>query len=410
MFRKGGSTNDGIMTGIVDRENHATDPFVGDLDPFNVPYSFDSPQTPVTSPYKGRTIPSLKELTTESREALMEAAGDRGGFDPLTSFLLAYGPAAAMENRGGGTIGNLIAAAEKPAATLIKGKAEEDKFQRGLRLEATSVSMAKRNQMIAEEADRKFKSDMAMAQEKLNRDLSVEEKKFLINKSIREAEQASERQDKQIQSQKDIAAAANQNRLDIEAARKRGANSIESRIDAATENLLGSGTVSTEYEARNRSTWALQTSGDLMRKGYAVSDELLEESQVVDTKKFQAKARTLAKKPGNEGKIFYFPKGDEYYRLVKVDGKGVFKPFNKDGNEIIEDEIVIDKDVKKALEEDKKIEPFGKAEYEQSIQEGTDYVTQDVNMQNVDTSNIRSTPLSPNKSAYENYLSNYRNR
>ena len=187
-------------------------------------------------------------------------------------------------------------------------------------------------------------------------------------------------------------------------------NSIESRIDAATENLLGSGAVSTEYEARNRSTWALQTSGDLMRKGYAVSDELLEESQVVDTDKFKKKAKTLAKKPGNEGKIFYYPKGDEYYRLVKVDGKGVFKPFNKDGNEIIEDKIVIDKDVKKALEEDKKIEPFGKAEYEQSIQKGTDYVTQDVNMQNVDTSNIRSTPLSPNKSAYENYLSNYRNR
>ncbi len=186
------------------------------------------------------------------------------------------------------------------------------------------------------------------------------------------------------------------------------ANSIESRIDAATENLLS--TVSTEYEARNRSTWALQTSGDLMKKGYTVSDQLLEESQVVDKKKFEAQAKKLAKKPGNEGKIFYYPKGDKYYRLEKVDGKGVFKPFNKDGNEIIEDEVVIDKDVKKALEEDKKIEPFGKAEYEQSIQEGTDYVTQDIDMQNVDTSNIRSTPLSPNKSAYENYLSNYRNR
>ena len=410
MFRKGGSTNDGIMTGIVDRENHATDPFVGDIDPFNVPYSFDRPQTPVTSPYKGRTIPSLKELTTESREALMEAAGDRGGFDPITSFLLAYGPAAATENRGGGTIGNLIAAAEKPAAALIKGKAEEDKFQRGLRLEATSVSMAKRNQMIAEEADRKFKSDMAMAKEKLSRDLNTEEKKFLINKSIREAQQAAERLDKQIQAQKDISAADNRTRLDIEEARNKDANSIESRIDAATENLLAEGTVSTEYEARNRSTWALQTSGELMRKGYTVSDELLQESQVVDKKKFETEAKNLAKKAGNEGKIFYYPKGDKYYRLEKVDGKGVFKPFNKDGNEIIEDEIVIDKDVKKALEEDKKIEPFGKAEYEQSIQEGTDYVTQDVDMQNVDTSNIRSTPLSPNKSAYENYLSNYRNR
>ena len=63
MFRKGGNVGDGIMTGIVDREQYqiGTDPFVG------------------------RTIPSLKDLTAESTEALLEAAGDRGGFDPLTS-------------------------------------------------------------------------------------------------------------------------------------------------------------------------------------------------------------------------------------------------------------------------------------------------------------------------------------
>ena len=100
------------------------------------------------------------------------------------------------------------------------------------------------------------------------------------------------------EAQKDIAAADNQNRLDIEAARKKDVNSIESRIDAETAELLK--TVSTEYEARNRATWALQTSGDLMRKGYAVSDELLEESQVVDAKKFKAKAKTLIKKAGND--------------------------------------------------------------------------------------------------------------
>lgn len=122
-------------------------------------------------------------------------------------------------------------------------------------------------------------------------------------------------------------------------------NSIESRIDAATADLLP--TVGTEYEARNRATWAIKTSGDLMRKGYAVSDELLEESQVVDAKKFKAKAKTLIKKAGNEGKIFYYPKGDQYYVLQKVDGKGVFKPFNKDGNEIIQNEIKIDEDLKK---------------------------------------------------------------
>jgi hypothetical protein len=125
--------------------------------------------------YQQRTIPSLRNLTAESIEALSAAAGDRGGFDPLTSFLLAYGPAAATENRGGGTIGNLIAAAEKPAAALIKGKADEDKFQRGLRTQATGAAIAQRNQMIAAESDRMFRADLAKAQADLNRELTNKE-------------------------------------------------------------------------------------------------------------------------------------------------------------------------------------------------------------------------------------------
>ena len=208
MFRKGGSTNDGIMTGIVDRENHAENPFVGGQRGMGVNTDFgltNNVEEQIMSPYQGRTIPSLRELTTESREALMEAAGDRGGFDPITSFLLAYGPAAATENRGGGTIGNLIAAAEKPVASLIKGKADEDKFQRDIRLQSTGAAIAQRNQMIATEADRKFKSDMAMAEEKLKRQLTAKEFEFLENKSKREARESMERLDKEIQARQDLA-------------------------------------------------------------------------------------------------------------------------------------------------------------------------------------------------------------
>ena len=164
MFRKGGNVGDGIMTGIVDRTNHAEDPFVGGTDQ----YSFNTP-------YQGRTIPSLKDLTAESTETLLEAAGDRGGFDPLTSFLLAYGPSAAVEDRGGGTISNLIAAAEKPVQALIKEKADEAKFQRGIRTKAAGAAIGQRNEMIAAESDRKFKFDLAKAQERLQRDLTTQE-------------------------------------------------------------------------------------------------------------------------------------------------------------------------------------------------------------------------------------------
>jgi len=193
MFRKGGNVGDGIMTGIVDRTNHAEDPFVGGTDQ----YSFNTP-------YQGRTIPSLKELTAESTEALLEAAGDRGGFDPLTSFLLSYGPSAAVEDRGGGTIANLIAATEKPVQALLKEKADEDKFQRGIRVDATGASIAQRNQMIATEADQKFKSDMAKAKAVLDRDLSKAEQEALLFRSREEQKELMKRLDREIEGRKDI--------------------------------------------------------------------------------------------------------------------------------------------------------------------------------------------------------------
>ena len=318
MFRKGGSTNDGIMTGIVDRENHATDPFVGDIDPFNVPYSFDRPQTPVISPYKGRTIPSLKELTTESREALMEAAGDRGGFDPITSFLLAYGPAAATENRGGGTIGNLIAAAEKPAAALIKGKAEEDKFQRGLRLEATSVSMAKRNQMIAEEADRKFKSDMAMAEEKLNRDLNTQEKKFLINESIRKAKERADELVKkaELQTKKEIDVAT-------------AISELEGKKPKYTsENFMDQ--YGSDYIAGNRAKYESEGLEEKAKKTFKGSYEGLigsihgyGESTLNDSS-----SKTWAKK--NLEKIFYDVEDGSFKRLRKTEDGYAYEPIDVD--------------------------------------------------------------------------------
>ena len=64
MFRKGGNVGEGIMTGIVDREGYDNG----------------------SDPFTGRTIPTLKDLTDESLQALTEAAGPRGGFDPFTSF------------------------------------------------------------------------------------------------------------------------------------------------------------------------------------------------------------------------------------------------------------------------------------------------------------------------------------
>ena len=171
MFRKGGPVNEGIMTGIVDRENHAENPFVGGQRGMGVNTDFNLEERN-TSPQMN--LPDLKTMSKENVDLLLEAAGDRGGYDPLTQFLLQYGPAAAKQT-GGGTFANLIAAAEKPVESLIASKQKEDDFLRSIRTQATGAAMKQRSELEASERDRLFKTELADKQAELNRDLSQAE-------------------------------------------------------------------------------------------------------------------------------------------------------------------------------------------------------------------------------------------
>jgi hypothetical protein len=170
MFRKGGSVNEGIMTGIVDREQYQTgtpDPFIGETDQFSFTPYMEKP----TASSPRMDLPDLKSMTKENIDLLLEAAGDRGGYDPLTQFLLQYGPAAAKQT-GGGTFANLIAAAEKPVASMIASKQKEDDFLRSIRTQATGAAMKQRSELEASERDRLFKKELADKQAELNRELS----------------------------------------------------------------------------------------------------------------------------------------------------------------------------------------------------------------------------------------------
>lgn len=257
MFRKGGNVGTGIMTGIVDREEYAD---AGSAMAAgqrgmgaNIDFGLTNSAAETNPIYQQRTIPSLKNLTAESIEALQEAAGSRGGFDPLTSFLLAYGPAAAMENRGGGTIANLIAAAKEPAAALIKGKEDEDKFQRGLRTQATGAAIAQRNQMIAAESDRMFRADLAKAQADLNRELTNNEIEALklraqqkVKDDIKLAERKSELDIKKgkelLKEQEKLERASPEEKVEIfslEYAKDYGGNQIKGRNRAEYEFVKG---------------------------------------------------------------------------------------------------------------------------------------------------------------------------
>ncbi len=187
MFRKGGPINDGIMTGIVDRENHAEDPFVGGTDQF--PYMAKPTQS---SPQMN--LPDLKSMTKENIDLLLEAAGPRGGYDPLTTLLLEYGPQAAIENRGGSTLRNLIAAGEKPIANLIASKQKEDDFLRSIRTQATGAAMKRRSELEQADIDNRFREKLANKQISANQDIATKQIAATMEEARLDHERALQRQ------------------------------------------------------------------------------------------------------------------------------------------------------------------------------------------------------------------------
>ena len=110
MFRKGGGANmNGIMSGIEDRQNYAE---------------------------AGR----VEELAAANLKTLGGDQQDKG-FDPLTTFLLQYGPQVAGQTGGGNLIGNLLLAAEKPVQNIIENQAERRKYLRDLKAGATELAI-----------------------------------------------------------------------------------------------------------------------------------------------------------------------------------------------------------------------------------------------------------------------------
>ena len=112
MFRKGGGANmNGIMSGIEDREN-----------------------------FENGTPSRVEELAAANLKTLGGDQPDKG-FDPLTTFLLQYGPQVAKQTGGGNLIGNLLLASEKPVQNIIENQAERRKYLRDLKAGATELAI-----------------------------------------------------------------------------------------------------------------------------------------------------------------------------------------------------------------------------------------------------------------------------
>jgi hypothetical protein len=112
MIRKGGSTNGmtGIMSGIQDRNNYQDAGRVG-------------------------------ELTKENLDLLMQNAPQDTGFDPLTTFLLQFGPSLATAKPTGNIVSTALSAAQKPVESLLASQAERRKYLRDLKSGAAQLAI-----------------------------------------------------------------------------------------------------------------------------------------------------------------------------------------------------------------------------------------------------------------------------
>ena len=108
MFRKGGPTNNmnGIMSGIVDRENHSDDPFVGD--------------NPVSA--KERLLAAYDKYPDKS-------------IDPLSQFLISGGLNLMSQRPSGGVLATAAEAFKQPTGQLFKDIGAKERERRKIGLE-----------------------------------------------------------------------------------------------------------------------------------------------------------------------------------------------------------------------------------------------------------------------------------
>ena len=170
MFRRGGNVGSGIMTGIVDRSMHAKNPFVTgnqgmktdfgkeaeilnqtyDNNSF-VPYPPTEQEIKDTSPIltteDARKMPAdlfpKPDFGTEQgvdyfKDKIMAGAGEYGGMDPLTSFLLTAGPAITNATSFGDAVSKLGPANK----ALIEQADKKAEYLRNIGLKASEMSLA----------------------------------------------------------------------------------------------------------------------------------------------------------------------------------------------------------------------------------------------------------------------------
>ena len=151
MFRKGGNVGVGIMTGIVDRTEAANGFLPGSTAEMKGAMGVTEEGIDLANPlptvsefkpmvYENMDIDALvgtPKTQAEYIEELKAGAGEYGGMDPLTSFLLTAGPSVA----GATSFADAINRLQPATRQLIKGADAKAKYNRDLRMAATKLAL-----------------------------------------------------------------------------------------------------------------------------------------------------------------------------------------------------------------------------------------------------------------------------
>jgi len=172
MFRKGGNVGVGIMSGITDRVK-AQDGFPN---PFKTRQDMEFAGMRSQNPELLEAITASKASLPEIRkfppldvdtivgdpkgidyfiEQLREGAGEYGGLDPATSFLLTVGPRIARAK----SFSDLISKLDEPAQQLIKQADAKAKFERDLRLGGTQLGLDEEKRFAERRSDLEYEKD-----------------------------------------------------------------------------------------------------------------------------------------------------------------------------------------------------------------------------------------------------------
>jgi len=191
MFRRGGNVGTGIMTGIVDRGNYqdGTDPMIGETDQFpkietsmNLPNTFGNIDMTLpslgenlnytSSKYDGPKVDIGTPTSVEDYTAQIKAgAGEYGGMDPLTAYLLTAGPKISTAT----SFGDAISKLDEPNKMLIESADKKAAYDRDIRLAGTKMGMADKNKF----EDRRFELAKDASTKDYQQYLTQDERKYL---------------------------------------------------------------------------------------------------------------------------------------------------------------------------------------------------------------------------------------